>query len=308
MKLNINHLNYLDCSKCQYVSYLKDIGYPIEALYYNSLDSTDEIFNQMIKQKKSRWHFDELGFQQNDWKLVGVKKKDVYSNSLYNLQDGIKRIVKNGNMVFASVDVYHLPHRKQSYHQERAPHSLVIKGIDGDIVNILDEVAPTFSHFQYSFEEIDISYKDGCGFKHITYFEPCESVNNSELKKITKRYFNEFFEERTENYELFHSLEGLLKLNSPYFNELAPTLDHLSSTFTLLSGSRQMFANFAEFVELDDIVVSLANHSSEIAESIRNMLNKAILRNRVKEQLVLDKAMKLWDTEKRLNNNLTKVR
>lgn len=44
-------LNYLDCSKSQYVSYLKQMGYRVEALYYNCLDSTNEIMIQIIKQK-----------------------------------------------------------------------------------------------------------------------------------------------------------------------------------------------------------------------------------------------------------------
>lgn len=297
-------LNYLDCSKSQYVSYLKQMGYRVEALYYNCLDSTNEIMIQIIKQKKSRYHFDELGFQHSDWQLIGLEKRDIHSESLYNIQEGIKEIIDSGNIVFVSVDTFHLPHRKQSYQKEKSPHSIMIKGFRDNLIDIIDETAPIFSKFQYPISELEIAYKNGCGFRYISYFEPITFNNMDDLKEKTKKLFQDFIDNRNETYELFDSVDDLLKLKSPYFNNLVETLQHLSASFTLLAGSREMFVHFANFVDFDDEVLNLAKKSSRIADSLRNMLNKGILRNRVKENLVLEKVNTLWEIEIKLNQLL----
>ncbi|MCK6259463.1 hypothetical protein LCY76_23100 [Fictibacillus sp. KIGAM418] len=298
-ELSMFDLNYLDCSKVQYVSYLKHKGFHVEALYYSCLDTSDEIYEQIINQKKSRWHFDELGFQQEDWPLIGVKKRNVHAESLDPLRYGISRLIEKGEVVFLSVEVFHVPHRHRSYQKERSPHSLMINGMapDGDF-NILDEAAPIFSHFKYPWSLVDQCFSEGTGFRNITFFEEIEKRSTKDIQKEAKHLFNQHLDTFEDSHRLHnHLFEFLVSKEEVDFID---TLQQLSAAYTLLSGSREMFSKFAKFIDMDKVIVETAVASSDASNQIRNTLNKAILRRRLKNEMLSEKVRELVQIEQHL--------
>jgi hypothetical protein len=297
--LSMFDLNYLDCSKSQYVSYLKHKGFHVEALYHSCLDTSDEIYEQIINQKKSRWHYDELGFHQEDWPLIGVKKRNVYSGSFHALRHGISSLIDQGEVVFVSVEVFHIPHRHHSYQKEHSPHSLMINGKapNGDFY-ILDEAAPIFAHFKYKASMLEKCFCEGTGFRSITFFEQREKKTKEDIRKEAKLLFNKYFNDYKDSFKLHDYL--LDYLNSDNQMNFKDTVHPLSAAYTLLSGSREMFSKFSEFMDLDEMIVRTAIQSSDAANQIRNTLNKAILRGKLKKETLSKKVIDLVEIEKKL--------
>lgn len=296
-------LNYLDCSKSQYVSYLKHKGFPVEALYYSCLDTSDEIYEQIINQKKSRWIYDELGFQHEDWTLIGVRKRNVYAESLDSLRHGINRLTEEGKVVFVSVEVFHVPHRHLTYQKEKSPHSLMINGIapDGEIY-ILDETAPVFSHFKYPLSLLEQCYQEGTGFRYITFFEEMEKCPIKDIQQEANRLFNRHLDRFDDTHILHKYLLQFLVTQGDI--DFINTLKQLSAAYTLQSGSREMFSKFLTFINMDKAVVEKAITSSEMANQIRNSLNKAILRGKLKSEMLTKKVLELICIEQDLVSQL----
>ncbi|PZD96828.1 hypothetical protein DNH61_06420 [Paenibacillus sambharensis] len=303
-KIRVYDLNYLDCSKGQYVSYLKWRGYHVEALYYNALEKTSTLYDEFFVKKKERWQFDEEGFQESDWPLIGVVQNTRYAESFREVEDEIIRRLQNCTIVFLSVDTYYLHTRPHVYGKHHEPHSLALIGRkDGDWL-VLDERSSHLLVYAYTHEAICRAFDSPYGLKQVTCFEPSPTQGPPQVSTegIISRYKTWLagFEDDLSLYELIiqwmeESKDGALQEG---------LLRSISAAFTLLNGSRDKFAAFTAYMGFDPAIPRMLADCARTADSLRNSVNRAILSGKLPASSIIDKCSLLREQEREMIDTL----
>src|SRR5690554_6779786 len=293
---------YFNCVKAQAISYLKYRGFPVEWLLFNSLETTKDIYDQFITNRKMRWQYLTSCMSIPNLNLFHIDLHETFYESFSDAESEINRIIDSSEIVIAACDLFYLPHRGSYYNTEHISHYITIVG-KKDVHNqyyILDDDATgvgDYSLFQYDEPLIAEAFIKAT--KNIIYFN-YDVLTHEKARDIANQHYRIWLENYEDDFAFYDSVTDIIQRGDHYFSNANEAYGQLIHSFSILSGSRQMFAQFCRVMDSPSEVVQSWLDCSKQAEVIKNVLIRSNLTKRIDIASLEGKCMKLKEME--LNN------
>ncbi|BFH69719.1 MAG: hypothetical protein E6230_17190 [Paenibacillus dendritiformis] len=278
---------YLSCRKMQSISYLSSIKVPIELIFYNAMESTDDIFEQVIVQGKSRHQYKSRLLSKEDLSLIGVKENVRSIQSLNEVQSVIVDLIDRGNVVFLPLDQFYFPHRGH-YLKRHVFHTFTISSYHKTSKNTyfyVHDFDPEFTG-DVSGELITTSLEHWKAPINLFYYD-IERRNNLQ-KNIIEENFLKLIQKFNDSYHLYDWIPSLIEENPDY--KLLNSLDH---ALAVLAGSRNLFKNYLIAINYNEPIVVKLKEFCHCAELLKNVLLKYSITGRVNKEKIEISVQKL---------------
>ncbi|MCY9590465.1 ribostamycin [Paenibacillus chitinolyticus] len=255
---------FFDCRKSQIIAYLDSNRVPVIPLFYNSYQSTAEIYRQIFIENKSKWKYSEPSFSDDDLLRKGITPVRASFPDFSQASDCLKELLARRKLVFVWGDEYYLPYRKEAFHVIHSTHSFVVTDYDGE-------------NKAYYVEDWDGLY----GYLPAAHVEAAFDSLSGQMRTLLVLELNdeEMRENKQEDLALFRQwLQAfeddyifydrvLLEMRDYEENRLI-SMDH---GLRLIAASRHVFSKFLHYIddapEEADLLIrnhQLANHIATI--------------------------------------------
>ncbi|MFD2116637.1 BtrH N-terminal domain-containing protein [Paenibacillus yanchengensis] len=292
------------CSKQHIVNYLNHLGYPIELLFYNTLENTRDIYDIIIKQKKNRFRYPTNCLQREDFSLIGVNHNCISFESFKKVENVICELVQSGKFVLLWGDEFFLPYR-ESYLKMHTPHSFLLCEYNSKTESYLVHDLPDFykyinSHtIRQACDHVDVN------LKYLIYFDNGET-NKPNINLIMEHY-QLFIQKYQDDYYLFDNISDILNNKCDQnFSDNDEIFDLLDNAFSILNGSRLLFSKFLNSIQYEQDIVKKVLDSSALAGLIKNILQKNRLTGTMSVKSIQEKCTLLKEIEMEVIYNLKK--
>ncbi|UNK20684.1 hypothetical protein MNQ98_12005 [Paenibacillus sp. N3/727] len=285
-----NRSLYLNCRTMQVISYLSSINAPIELLFYNAMESSDKIFDQIITQRKSRYQYKTNLLIPEDLELIGVRENFITVNNLSEIESVLVNLIAKEKVVFIWLDQFYFSHRA-FYLTKHNFHSFIINSLE---ISENDR----YYHFIDLDPDINGKFKDEILIKslehsdfpiNIDYYDFDQSILH--VNRIQRKY-EEWIRSYSDSYHFYDWLSSILGENIN--NHILNRVDH---ALAIIIGSRYLFSKYLEYINPNDIIVLKMKEIYQIAEIIKNILLKYSITGLINEDNIKNLVKKLKKCE-----------
>src|SRR4051812_39399461 len=91
---------YLNCYHSLLISYLNSLEYPVDLLFYRSLENTKDIYNHYIKKNGWKWNYPYTILSDEDLLMLQVRLIQQRSTSFRNIEQEIQTLLSSGYLIF----------------------------------------------------------------------------------------------------------------------------------------------------------------------------------------------------------------
>ncbi len=289
--------NYLNCAQRHSVVMLKERGVAVEHLFYNSLVSTDQTLDQMVRCGTPKYDFEGQCLSTDDLQSLGVTRTEVPGDTFDIVKSELLSSIRRDGFVLLAGDVFYFPHCPE-YRVKHLFHLVILRGYDdkSDVWDIIDDnPASVLCEYQYTGEQVAAFYNNNS----VREYRSFQQVGLSEdsIHEIFDHKSVEFCANYTDSYQLLTDVQDII--DNPWINQ-KKILGQLHDAFSILFGSRVCFAAYMDFVLNDVIGQSLAKDAATAAGRIRDSLVRAHITGRLNSTRLQERCMALQDLDARL--------
>lgn len=266
--------NFLNCVQRHSIVMLKDLGAPVDWLFYSCNVPTDRMLDQVIQKRIPKFDFGFDGLSDDDFRMIGVERIvqpcDTFGEAKQELLDMIAR---NGFAIIAG-DVFYFPHCPE-YRKIHLYHWVILRSYDEETNSwsiVDDNPASVLCAYVWPESYVRDFYDNGPyrQFLRLNY----TPVDEGEVARTAISRYSGLQKSRDpDSLTLLKDIQELL--NSPWFSTIR-LIEMLSDVFSIYAGSRRCFARFVE----------IADHPPETAKMVLQVARTA---TRVRDSLILSK-------------------
>lgn len=289
--------NFLNCAQRHSVVMLKERGIPVEYLFYNSLVSTDQALEQMIRRQVPKYDFESDCLSFDDLERLGVTRREVFDDRFEDIKAELLSCIARDGFVLLAGDVFYFPHCPE-YREKHLFHLVVLKGYDearNEWLIVDDNPASVLCDYRYSEQEVAAFYENSTVREYRCFQQmPVAGILiRDRFGEASHTYLTEF----GDSYRLLTDVQAIL--DNPWL-EQGRILAGLHDAFSILLGSRVCYAAFIDLVYDDGSGTALARDAASAAEKIRDSLVRAKLTGRLNPSRLQERCDALMETEERL--------
>ncbi|MFF2154440.1 hypothetical protein ACFVVQ_03920 [Paenibacillus chitinolyticus] len=288
---------YLKCSKMQLISYLSHIEVPVELLFYNALESSDEIFHNIVIECKSRYQYRSKILNDEDLAALGIKLHYENVDKLVDAEEIIIKMLDKFKAVFLPLDQFYFPHRL-FYNKEHIFHSFIITNHitqGNENFFFLTDFDPNFSDYVKNSLVMQALTHLRFPVQFVSYEFKSEEISKNEIY----RKYSETFDKHKDSYELYSWIISVLENDMK--EETLKSIDH---SLAILSGSRFLFSKYISLLKGHENLAHQLIKISKDAEVIKNLILKYRITNLLKKQKIIELVQQLQYSEQKLLVNL----
>lgn len=262
--------NFLNCVQRHSIVMLKDLGAPVDWLFYSCNVPTDRMLDQVIRKRIPKFDFSFDGLGDDDFRMIGVERTvqpcDTFSEARQDLLDLIAR---NGFAIIAG-DVFYFPHCPE-YRKIHLYHWVILRSFDEDTGSwtiVDDNPASVLCTYVWPESYVRDFYDNGPyrQFLRLSYTPVDETAVAG---TAVSHYLDQRKGRDPDSLTLLKDIRVLL--DSPWFSTIR-LIDMLSDVFSIYAGSRRCFARFVEIAdhppETANMVLKIARTATRIRDSL----------------------------------------
>lgn len=254
---------YLDCWRRQAIVFLETRGAGVDFLFYNCLASTDRVFEELILSQKPKYAFTTPSIDDEGLSLIGWQQVLKTYDTFDMAKEDIHKHLEETPFVIIMGSVFYLPHCPE-FQMDHLNHSIVLSQCNGNSIwsVVDDDAASTLRRYEYHQSYIE-NYFNNNGSRLIRYFKPVKKIDTEEMRIAAVDKCAAYISSMEDSYRILTEIE--LIANNPY-ESVGVRARKIHESFSIYSGSRNLFARFAERVLGDQ--VSAASLKEIASESI----------------------------------------
>ncbi|WP_338553237.1 BtrH N-terminal domain-containing protein [Paenibacillus sp. KS-LC4] len=278
---------FYDCRKSQILAYLHCHQVRIVPLFYNSYQSTEEVFKQIIIEGKSRWKYIEPSLSDKDLIRLGViprrRQFNCFTEAAMYLSNRLQR--GKGEPVFLWGDEFYLPYRQKAFQNIHSTHSLMCTQYDERFSSFYVQDWDGLygyleaKHIQDAFDSLPHSMR--------TVLELDFNAEHCAEDTETLRLFVEWLKRFEDNGILY---ESVLNDGTAYSKRQWEAVDQC---FGLIGASRYVFGQFLSYTKYREDEIDRIVECHLLAKQIVTIIRRFVLVGRMD-----------WDDFKRKLNRL----
>lgn len=302
-KIKRYEFHYFNCFKSIIVSYLSLKRVPIELIFYNAFESSDDLLTQIIIDNK-RWStYNSKCINTEQLQLLGYKINTIKCTDFNDAELHIKSILSSqkADFVILPGDNYYVPHLPNYRKNHAIGHTFMLYGIDSNKneYSIIDEQRVNKNYFLYHYPRDiirDIFDNVNIDGKYIGFIEKTDDLNLDRVLFQIEKLFSLSISDFYDSQSLYANLEV------PADPDM---LEKYVIIFALLQGSRQLFKRFLMNFSVPEELISSVDMSSQLSQKIKNLfiLKKTTQREGINKQIV-DSINKIKENESKLFDQL----
>nr|BCJ78235.1 ribostamycin:4-(gamma-L-glutamylamino)-(S)-2-hydroxybutanoyl-[BtrI acyl-carrier protein] 4-(gamma-L-glutamylamino)-(S)-2-hydroxybutanoate transferase [Niallia circulans] len=273
MRLTRYDEKFFDCRKSQIIAYLDSLGVPVLPFFYNSYQSTDEIYRQIFIEKKSKWKYSEPSFSDEDLRRKGITPvRSVYSD-FSRAAAPLSELLDMQKTVFVWGDEYYLPYRKEAFHSIHSTHSLVVTGFNGENGYYVEDWDGLYGYLPASHLEAAFDSLEG-RMRSLLYLEQDSgSVRSDKAEDLA--LFRQWLQAFGDRYSFY---ERVLPDMRNFDEKELISMDH---GLRLIAASRHVFAKFLHYIEDSAEHADLLVQSHQLANLIASIVRRYIIAKQI---------------------------
>ncbi|RJX37535.1 hypothetical protein D3P09_21370 [Paenibacillus pinisoli] len=273
-------LNYLSCRKIQLYNHLLQNGISIEYFYYNALESSDNVFTEIIINRKRKWTFSSN--LPNSWEACGIAAYFLPFEKLINVKEILNDLLIHHTSVFIWVDNKHVSHNLNL--DPNLNHSLQIVSSIDDHTYLIDDI-PTIQGISYNFHEIELCCDNAKPHKKYLYYLDFHNYEiNTEVVSRFEELLVRFIHSYEDKLSFYDYLVDFFSSEDAIESRLDELFPYLDDAFSIIAGSRHLFAKSLEAFEINKLYPQLYIEISKRVEGLKLSLAKANLKGEISRQ------------------------
>lgn len=266
---------FFDCRKSQIIAYLDAHGVPVIPLFYNSYQSTSEIYRQIFVENKSKWKYSEPSLSDEDLLRKGITPIRASYPDFREASDGLNECLASHNAVFVWGDEYYLPYRKEAFHSIHSTHSLVVTRYSGDSDEYyVEDWDGLYGYLPARHMEAAFDSLPG-RMRSLLVLELTGGGDLRENKQEDLDLFREWLLTFEDDYIFYDRV--LLDMRNYEENRLI-SMDH---GLRLIGASRQVFSKFLHYIGDAPGEADFLIHNAQLANHIAAIVRRYIIARQV---------------------------
>ncbi|PEL51558.1 hypothetical protein [Bacillus wiedmannii] len=300
---------YLECTQFHVISHLRNEGYPVDILYYQAYESTEDIYKQIILDKKTRYEYkNKVRFR--DFRILGIEIKSIPYTKYNEAKNDIIELLDAGIVVFIRVSEYFIPHR-QLYHERHSNHSFILENYLYDSNLGLqyysrDNKGPHFIKKLYDEETIRLAYDYCTTPNYISYLEcsPNKEVNSKTIDLLKIRSAD-YFKHYSDNLILFEKILEIIQEHSDDLSIIIDDIESMGHAFAIISGSRYAYLQYLNKInDCQPRIQFLLMEAYKLSHKMMLVCYKALLTRKINYKRFEENCRILENIEKELKIHL----
>lgn len=292
---------YFNCVRSQAFSYLRFRGLPMEVLLFNSYESTEKLFRQFVLEQRKKWEFQTDSMSKQFFPLLGIEMWEQWYDNFDEAEADILEILARGEIVIVASDLFYLPHRGSYYQNQHINHFVIlieaVQTDGGQIYRILDDNSSALGDYvRYEYDRELIAEAFNSATKNVIAFQyPKQPVPNS--REIAWTQFTNWLTEFRDDLQFYDWICDTMKEASQNLAAKEMEIEHTVNALTTVAGSRAVFSDFCQFIELEPSISENLQESAKQAEIIKNMLVRGRITKKLDADLLISRVQQLKERE-----------
>ncbi|EOC0057222.1 hypothetical protein ACI0ZS_002995 [Cronobacter turicensis] len=289
---------FMNCAERHAVVFLKARRAQTDLLFYRALVSSDEIFRQIIQQKKPKYNFVNGCFSEPDLNALGIYPYELRGECFGQIKSDVDALIRQYGFVLISGSVFYFPHCPE-YRQKHLHHLVVLNGVEEahNRYHVADDnPASVLCQYQYGLEDV-AGFFDNNGDRLARWFT-LEDYDRDEAVQYFHQALQDYIHGYQDSQHFLSGIEDYLKDN---FEAREIKLQLLHDGFSLLSGSRTLFAHYLSLQHPDQCAITeLARQLGQQAFVLKSLVVKARITRRLDIADLVARARQLQEQESAL--------
>lgn len=292
---------FLNCAERHALVFLKERLPEVDCTLYRALVSSDDIFQQIIQEKRPKYNFTSGCMAEADLNALGIVTQTLRSDTFASLKTDAAAVLQQHCFALLSGSVFYFAHCPE-FRKKHLHHLVVLHGMDAQEQHyrvVDDNPASVLCEYSYAASDVAAFY-DNNGDRLLRYFrldDYAKSVANDYFADAFRAYIDQF----QDSQQLFGSVGDYLAMP---FEATDNKLQLLHDSFSLLSGSRSLFAHYLRTQAGQETAVELAQQLSHQAFVLKSLMVKARITKRMDVADIESRVQRLQGHETQLLDEL----
>ncbi len=281
---------FFDCRKSQIIAYLDARHVNVIPLFYNSYQSTAEIYRQLFIENKTKWKYSEPSLSDQDLARIGITPYRMCFESFKHASPYLNEKLHDQKVVFLWGDEYYLPYRAEAFHAIHSAHSLVVTGYHEPscdyYVEDWDGLYGYLSsfHIESAFDSLPEQMRS------ILYLDIHEEGRDTD-KSEDIRSFLRWLQAFEDDYACYDRIRGQMH---DYDERRLTSMDH---SFRLIAASRYVFSKFLRYIDYHPEEITALLNSHQLANNIATIVRRYMVARKIDWNSLNDRIRQLREQE-----------
>ncbi|MCW5321027.1 hypothetical protein D8B23_20625 [Verminephrobacter aporrectodeae subsp. tuberculatae] len=287
--------NFLNCAQRQSIVVLKDMGYPVDLLFYNAQVETDLFRKHSFVKDIPRFDFLYNGLTDEDFRHVGIVRTETKCDTFQEAKPQLLEYIERDSFVLMSCNLLYIPHRPEYFGKSSVLHFNTLKKYDADTdiwAAIDDQASGVLMHCEFPSSFLKTIYDGGID-RCFRSFQQIEVPHNVDVDRFNS-LFTESRKTRSDSFKVLGDLEALTDADI--------RLTRLANVFALIYGSRLCFAQFPQLRKDSEKAHTLALEISQKAGRLRDLLTISAASGRVNKDKICALGQEIFSNELHLSS------
>ncbi|TVX92706.1 discoidin domain-containing protein [Paenibacillus agilis] len=262
--------SHLNCYRISVAHLLINCGHQAEHLFYNSYESADKIYKELLEEKKGFWLFTMECLEDNDLLQVGVKFTDFEGSSISGAVQFIESNLHDGNVVFAGLKPKYFP--ELHFMDGESTHYMMIE----QFVNREHAVLNDIRHVAGETYDAEFVLNVVSQLEYPLFSMRVQDIEFSPESKqlFLNRAIQQIMQENGSSRLFDKAVEMIKQLPHVSMEERKEIFQTLLQLFVVLCGSRYMFSCYVKLLQVPSYVTDMLHYCSDLAEALKNVIIK----------------------------------
>ncbi|ACT08459.1 hypothetical protein Dd1591_3651 [Dickeya chrysanthemi Ech1591] len=295
---------FMNCAERHAIVFLKERRSEVDWLFYRALVSTDEIWAQIIQQKKPKYNFVSGCFSTQDFAALGIACHELRSDRYAAVKTDVDKLIHQQGFVLISGSVFYFDHCPE-FRKKHLHHLVVLCGVDegGQRYDMVDDnMASVMCRYQYNTRQVADFYENN-GDRLVRYFT-LDSFDVVQSRDYFKSAFSVYLKNFQDSQRFFTDI-------IPFLENAFETMDNklhlLHDSFSVLSGSRHLFSHYLSSLQYKSDWVNDARELGKAAFVLKSLMVKAGITKRIDIDDIATRIEQLRQNEQALLQKLTAI-
>lgn len=288
---------FMNCAERHAVVFIKEQRAAVDTLFYRALVSSDAIFQQILQEKTPKYNFVSGCLGSEDLAAIGIQVNTLRSDRFADIKADVDGLLSDDGYVLISGSVFYFDHCPE-FRNRHLHHLVVLRGYDAELGRydvVDDNPASVLCEYSYPSQQVAEFYENN-GDRLVRHFI-LDDYDDAKAYAYVEQQFRGLLQTHSDSQVFFHSLTDFLE--QP-FESQDRKLHLLHDAFSLLSGSRNLFAHYLETAGYPSELAGMARSLGQDAFILKSLVVKARVTKRVDIQALNERAQRMCLSETRL--------
>ncbi|MBD8497827.1 discoidin domain-containing protein [Paenibacillus arenosi] len=262
--------SHLNCYRISVAHLLLRYGHQAEHLFYNSYESSDNLYKELLEEKKGFWLLNMECLEDADLLQVGVKFTDFEGSSTSEAVRFIEMNLHDKHVVFAGLKPKYFP--ELHFMDGESTHYMMIEQFVNQEHAVLNDIRHVASERYDSEFVLNV-------VSQLEYPLFSMHVHNIEFTAESKQLFldraiQQIMKETGSSRLFDKAVEMVNQLPYVTTEERKDIFHTLIQLFVVLGGSRYMFSSYVNLLQVPSYVSPMLHYCSDLAEGLKNVIIK----------------------------------